>query len=89
MDNHTPTPWVLNVSNHGVVSVVGDNGRTVCDDEEYYPHAVSEEDMRFIAIACSSYHPLVSALEELKGHVGAFSRARYIIDAALAKAESK
>ncbi len=58
MTQHTPGPWTLQSltmyeggeENTGW-EVVGANGDTICDNQTYYPHAVSLPDARLIAAA--------------------------------------
>ena len=50
MIKYSPGPWRLE-SRHGTTSVLDGNGDTVCDDEEYYPVAVLEDNMRLISAA--------------------------------------
>lgn len=49
----TPTPWEF--KDGPTASVVGANGETVCDDEAYYPMAVSVDDMKLIVLAVNSH----------------------------------
>lgn len=58
MNERTPGPWKLqDLDLHHVYEsgtgweVVGANGETVCDSQQYYPHAVSLPDARLIAAA--------------------------------------
>lgn len=62
---HTPGPWRLERYENSVgetgARVVSADGRTICDNEPYYPMAVNEHDAALIAAAPA----LLAALEAM------------------------
>lgn len=63
---HTPGPWRLERYENSVCGigarVVSADGRTICDDEPYYPKAVNEHDAALIAAAPALLAALVDLL---------------------------
>lgn len=60
----TPTPWEF--KDGLTASIVGANGETVCDDEAYYPTAVSVDDMKLIVLAVNSHAALTKERDDLR-----------------------
>lgn len=75
----TPLPWTHKKKGPNN-EVLGADGNIVCDDEMYYPQAVSEPDAAYIVHAANAYPKLVTALRELRALRGA---AKVIADALL------
>lgn len=59
---HSKLPWILK-NNNGDIEVLSSDNEIVCNDEAYYPVAVTEENMYFIVQACNNFYPLVEALK--------------------------
>lgn len=93
MTNHTPTPWRHVLLDVDTSEVVGSDNSTVCSNEEYYPHSVSEEDMKFIVRACNAHDDLLAALERARDNLLLWTDTKHgaivQIDAVLFKAGVK
>ena len=82
MSERTPAPWKLqDLDQHHLYEsgtgweVVGANGETVCDSQQYYPHAVSLPDARLIAAAPTLLQSLQEVTFALENHIRKFMSA--------------
>jgi hypothetical protein len=65
---HSPLPWRLAFGEWAgstYCGVVDANGDTVCDNEQYYPTAVTRDDSSFIVAVCNHHDELVAELERV------------------------
>lgn len=60
---HTPTPW--RVDNLGDICIIGGDEEIVCIEDDYYPVAPTEENMKHIVKCVNMHDELVEALELL------------------------
>lgn len=68
-DQVSPLPWKFlsgtsKWRDDRWVAVHDATDETVCNNEEYYPHAVREADAEFIVRACNSHRELLDALKQ-------------------------
>lgn len=67
LDGVTPGPWIYEEYENNIVApsvrVVSNSGIVICDNEPYYPQAVTPESARFIAAARELVPALLADLE--------------------------